>query len=83
MFALIEQDALRAIDLPQWTIGTAVKASARNVSGSASESAPITVRGPHRDAIASPDGGEVVDGQARSSIEQILAAMRQHGLIAA
>jgi hypothetical protein len=32
-------------------------------------------------AIASPVGGAVVDAEARSAIGQILAAMRQHGLI--
>ena len=82
LFAMIERDALRAVDLPQWTIGTSVKARARNVSGSVSESVAITVSGPRRDVIASPDGGEFVDDEARTSIEQILAAMRQHGLIA-
>jgi hypothetical protein len=81
-FVLLERDALRAVDLPQWTIGTNVKASARNVSGSISESPTITVAGPPRDVIASPDGGTTVDGEARASIDQILQAMRQHGLIA-
>jgi hypothetical protein len=32
-------------------------------------------------AIPSPSGGMIVDSQARSTIDQILAAMRQHGLI--
>jgi len=32
-------------------------------------------------AIASPAGGTTVDTQARSAIDQILTAMRQHGLI--
>ena len=32
-------------------------------------------------AIASPSGGATVDGPARSAIDQILAALRQHGLI--
>lgn len=82
LFALIERDALRAIDLPQWTIGTSVKATARNVSGSVSESPPITIVGPHRETVTSPVGGETVDGEARSSIDQILTALKQHGLIA-
>ena len=82
LFALIERDALRAIDLPQWTIGTSVKASARNVSGLVSESAAITIVGPHRDTVTSPVGGVTVDGEARSSIDQILTALKQHGLIA-
>ncbi len=32
-------------------------------------------------AISSASGGTTVDSQARSAIDQILAAMRQHGLI--
>jgi Protein of unknown function (DUF2793) len=32
-------------------------------------------------AISSPSGGTVVDSEARGIIEQILAAIRQHGLI--
>jgi hypothetical protein len=32
-------------------------------------------------AIASVSGGTTVDAEARSVIDQILAAMRQHGLI--
>lgn len=82
LFALIERDALRAVDLPQWTIGTTVKATARNVSGSVSESAAITIVGPHRETVTSPVGGVTVDGEARSSIDQILTALKQHGLIA-
>lgn len=34
-------------------------------------------------AISSPAGGSIVDAEARSTIEQILAAIRQHGLIEA
>jgi hypothetical protein len=81
-FVLLERDALRAIDLPHWTIGANVKASARNISGSISESPAITVTGRARETIASPDGGTIVDGEARASIDQILQAMREHGLIA-
>ena len=33
-------------------------------------------------AIASPSGGATVDGAARGAIDQILAALRLHGLIA-
>lgn len=31
--------------------------------------------------IASPSGGTTIDAEARGVIDQILAAMRQHGLI--
>lgn len=33
-------------------------------------------------AVATPSGGSVIDAEARSAIASILAAMRQHGLIA-
>jgi len=39
------------------------------------------VVGTRRAAIASPAGGATVDSQARSAIDQILSAIRQHGLI--
>lgn len=81
-FALLDPSSIRRVDLPQWTVGRDVKASARNVSGPISESPPIKVVGPHREALSSPVGGEVVDGEARSSIDQILTALKQHGLIA-
>jgi hypothetical protein len=32
--------------------------------------------------IGSPSGGATIDTQARSVIDQILSALRQHGLIA-
>lgn len=32
-------------------------------------------------AIASPTGGTIIDGPGRAAIDQILAALRQHGLI--
>jgi hypothetical protein len=32
-------------------------------------------------AIASPSGGTTIDSEARLTIDQLLAAMRQHGLI--
>ena len=82
VFAIVQRDALRAVDLPQWTIGSVVKASARNVGGALSESPEITIAGPQRDAIISPEGGDIADDRARASIEQILTAMRQHGMIA-
>lgn len=34
-------------------------------------------------SIASPSGGTTVDAEARAIINQILSALRQHGLIAA
>jgi hypothetical protein len=40
------------------------------------------VVGPRAAGIASPAGGTTVDAEARTAIDQILSAMRQHGLIA-
>lgn len=39
------------------------------------------VVGPREPAIDDPDGGTVVDAEARSAIEAILEALRAHGLI--
>jgi hypothetical protein len=39
------------------------------------------VVGSRGSAISSPSGGSTVDSQGRSAIDQILTAMRQHGLI--
>lgn len=39
------------------------------------------VVGPREPAIDEPDGGAVVDAEARAAIEAILGALRTHGLI--
>lgn len=39
------------------------------------------VVGSQADAIADPSGGVTIDAQARSAIVEMLAALRQHGLI--
>ena len=56
-----------------WRIGEVEAASLRI------EGKPVV--GPRVAAIASPAGGSTVDTEARASIGQILAALRQHGLI--
>lgn len=58
----------------QWDIG-AIHASAVMVGGQ-------QVVGARGAAIASPAGGQSVDAEARACVGQILAALRQHGLIA-
>ena len=40
------------------------------------------VVGSRKAAIANPAGGAITDAEARSAIGAILAALRQHGLIA-
>jgi len=44
-FALIERDALRAVPMPSWATGAEVSASARNISGTTSTSAPLQLSG--------------------------------------
>lgn len=39
------------------------------------------VVGPRADAIEDPDGGAVIDAEARDAILAILAALREHGLV--
>jgi len=41
----------------------------------------LQVVGARGGAVADPSGGAVVDAEARLAIGQILAALRQHGLI--
>jgi hypothetical protein len=57
-----------------WDVGN-VRASTVIIDGR-------QVVGPQADAIASPSGGSVIDVEARAVLDQILAAMRGHGLIA-
>lgn len=40
------------------------------------------VIGAQRSPIASPDGGQVIDSEARLSLTSVIAALRDHGLIA-
>lgn len=53
------------------------------IRGSALLVAGQQVVGSRAGAIASPAGGTAVDAEARATLDQILAAMRQHGLIEA
>ena len=39
------------------------------------------VIGPRGGAIAGPSGGATIDSEVRAAVTQILAALRQHGLI--
>jgi len=76
-FVLIEAQALKPITLPPWTAGYDVIASIGEQSA--------TVRLPSKPlptAIADPTGGATADAEAREAIAQMLAAMREQGLIA-
>jgi hypothetical protein len=75
IFCLIDMGSLQPITLPITSIGKEVTAQ---VAGG--DSISLTVR-PRADAIPSPSGGTTIDGEARAAIDQILATMRQHGLI--
>jgi hypothetical protein len=57
-----------------WEIGTA-RAERVEIAGD-------QVLSTRAGAIASPSGGTTVDAEARGAIDQILAALRSHGLIA-
>jgi hypothetical protein len=56
-----------------WELGT-LRGSSVVIGGQQVVGARLT-------AIASATGGTTVDSQARTAIDQILAALRQHGLI--
>jgi hypothetical protein len=51
------------------------------VRGSSLVLGGVQVVGSRGAAITAPSGGTTIDSQARSTIGQILAALRQHGLI--
>jgi len=57
-----------------WEVGT-VSASRLVVEG-------LQVVGTRQDAIPDPAGGATVDAEARAALEQVLVALRTHGLIA-
>ena len=56
-----------------WQVGI-VKATAVMIDGE-------QVVGARQSAIAAPDGGATVDGEARAAVSAILTALRIHGLI--
>ena len=56
-----------------WIIGT--------LSGSQVTLAGLKVVGARRPAIAAPAAGSTVDVEARSALDEILSALREHGLI--
>ena len=60
------------------TIGTE---ASRPLRGSALFLDGIQVVGARRPAIASPNGGTTTDSEARAAIDQLLNALRAHGLI--
>ena len=76
VFCVIETASLQSIQLPISAIGKEVTAE---IPGGQSVSLTVSQRG---EPISSPSGGATVDQEARSSIDQILATLRQNGLIA-
>lgn len=56
-----------------WEVGT--------VRGTSLVLGGVQVVGGRLAAIVAPSGGAIIDAEGRSAIEQILAALRQHGLI--
>ena len=76
-FLLIEAQALKPIALPPWVAGYVVTAAIGE------RSATVRLPGkPEPAAIAEPSGGVTADAEAREAIAQMLAAMREQGLIA-
>lgn len=75
-FVLIEAEALKAIALPPWAEGYQVTVHCGE------RSAELTLASKARPpAIADPSGGTTADSEARAAIAQMLAAMREQGLI--
>jgi len=95
LFLLIDADTVQPVALPSSARGTVVTATCRTSGGMTSDSRLVDGRsmasglfihgeqvvGARQSAIASPAGGTVIDEEGRESIAQILATLRQHGLI--
>lgn len=74
MRAFVKSTGTYAVYLDErWEIGT-VRASHIEIGG-------LQVVGPRTGAVADPAGGVTADAEARVAISEILAALRQHGLI--
>jgi hypothetical protein len=75
MTVWVEADALRwRWQGAAWAVGEIVGRSV-SIDG-------VAVVGAQAAAIADPDGGAVIDDEARAAIAAVLAALRSHGLIA-
>jgi len=95
LFLLIDPASLQAVRLPPTAPGQVVTASVHSADGIVSASCLVDGRslpggvfidgkqvvGSRGAGIAEPLGGEVIDSEARSSVGQILGALRRHGLI--
>ena len=74
MSALVKSNGLRAEYDGSWDIGV-IRATRVEIEGDSLLSTQLA-------AMVSPSGGTTVDAEARAAIDQILAALRHHGLIA-
>jgi hypothetical protein len=86
-FLLVDRQAIVPITLPEWAIGSVVAARMKTATSEAAASCTLSgqsLRAPAHDKcgpIASPAGGRPVDKEARSAINEVLVALRSHGLI--
>jgi hypothetical protein len=92
---MIDPSSLQPIILPASARGSVVTASCQVAGGTVTASRLIDGRslrtgvfvdgeqvvGARANAIPAPSGGTTIDSEARSAIEEILATIRQHGLI--
>jgi len=69
---VVESDGFALFSEGQWRIG---EAHGRLIVDGEQ------VVGPRAEAIDEPDGGAIVDSEARDAIAAILAALREHGLV--
>lgn len=95
LFLMIDPASLQSVSLPASARGSVVTASVRIGESTVTASRLVDGRslrtglfvageqvvGARLNAISGPSGGTMVDSEARTAVAQILAAMRQHGLI--
>jgi hypothetical protein len=79
-FLLLERDSISPVAAASWMKGSSVTAVAVGSRGPRRKATAIAAR-KDEIQIAAPASGTTIDAQARATIDQILAAMRSHGLI--
>jgi hypothetical protein len=95
LFLMIDPSALQSVVLPasarglvvtaSCDLGTSTVTASQLVDGRSLRTALFVageqVVGARANAISAPLGGTTIDSEARTAIEQLLATMREHGLI--
>jgi len=85
-FCLIERGTMTRVEVPSLSIGSVIETSigGRFMTSAAVDQLHLGAwmgKSHHVAAIEPPSGGATIDREARNSIDQILGALREYGLI--